>query len=66
MQVVGPCLQLYITLYNSCTKTLLYLPHTTDTSVVSAGVTNSLCVSPGQILRDVAEGAMGDVAWGNR
>jgi len=34
---------------------LLHSPHTPDSSVVSAGVTNSLCVSPGQILRDVAE-----------
>jgi len=34
---------------------LLHLPHTPDTSVISADVTNNLCVSPGQILRDVAE-----------
>jgi len=34
---------------------VLHLPHTPDSSVVSAGVTNNLCVSPGQILRDVAE-----------
>ena len=34
---------------------LLHLPHTPDSSVVSAGVTNNLRVSLGQILRDVAE-----------
>ena len=36
-------------------KVLLHSPHTPDSSVVSACVTNNLCVSPGQILRDVAE-----------
>jgi len=38
---------------------LLHLLHTLDTSVVSAGVTKNVCVSPGQILRDVAERSNG-------
>ena len=37
------------------TCVLLHSPHTPDSSVVSTGVTSNLCVSPGQILRDVAE-----------
>jgi len=38
---------------------LLHSLHTPDSSVVSAGVTNNLCVSPGQILREVAERSNG-------